>query len=146
MSWETLTILLYVATLLVLLGGGVWVGLALLGVGLVGIEFFTTRPAGDAMATTIWSSLSSWPLVALPLFVWMGEILTRSHMGSRLFSGLTPLVRHLPGRLLHVNIAGCTLFAAISGSSAATVSTVGKISLPELKRRGYPEAMAVGVG
>ncbi len=144
MSWETLTIVLYVATLLVLLGGGVWVGLALLGVGLMGIELFTTRPAGDAMATTIWSSLSSWPLVALPLFVWMGEILTRSDMGSRLFAGLTPLVRHLPGRLLHVNIAGCTLFAAISGSSAATVSTVGKISLPELRRRGYPEAMAVG--
>ncbi|MDJ0935522.1 MAG: TRAP transporter large permease subunit [Kiloniellales bacterium] len=144
MSWETLTIALYVATLLVLLGGGVWVGLALLGVGLIGIELLTTRPAGDAMATTIWSSLSSWPLVALPLFVWMGEILTRSGMGSRLFSGLAPIVRHLPGRLLHVNIAGCTLFAAISGSSAATVSTVGKISLPELRRRGYPESMAVG--
>ena len=73
MSWETLTIALYIATLLVLLGGGVWVGLALLGVGLIGIELLTTRPAGDAMATTIWSSLSSWPLVALPLFVWMGE-------------------------------------------------------------------------
>ncbi len=140
MSWETLTIALYVATLLVLLGGGVWVGLALLGVGLIGIELLTTRPAGDAMATTIWSSLSSWPLVALPLFVWMGEILTRSGMGSRLFSGLAPIVRHLPGRLLHVNIAGCTLFAAISGSSAATVSTVGKISLPELRLRIAPSS------
>ena len=119
---------IYLATLFLLLGGGVWIGLALLGVGLIGMELFTTRPAGDAMATTIWSSLSSWPLVALPLFIWMGEILTRSDMSSRLFNGLAPLVRHLPGRLLHVNIAGCTLFAAISGSSAATVSTVGKMS------------------
>ncbi len=144
MSGETLTIVLYVATLFLLLGGGVWVGLALLGVGLIGMELFTTRPAGDAMATTIWSSLSSWPLVALPLFIWMGEILSRSDMASRLFNGLTPLVRHIPGRLLHVNIVGCTLFAAISGSSAATVLTVGKISLPELRRRGYPEAMSVG--
>lgn len=136
--------IVYVATLFLLLGGGVWIGLALLGVGLIGIELFTTRPAGTAMATTIWSSLSSWPLVALPLFIWMGEILTRSDMSSRLFNGLAPLVRHLPGRLLHVNILGCTLFAAISGSSAATVSTVGKITLPELRRRNYPEAMSVG--
>ncbi len=136
--------LVYLGTLFALLGGGVWIGLALVGVGLIGMEFFTTRPAGDAMATTIWSSLSSWPLVALPLFIWMGEILTRSDMSSRLFNGLAPLVRHLPGGLLHVNVAGCTLFAAISGSSAATVSTVGKISLPELRRRNYPEAMSVG--
>lgn len=135
---------LYLGALFLLLGGGVWVGLALLGVGLIGMELFTTRPAGDAMATAIWSSLSSWPLVALPLFIWMGEILTHSDMSSRLFNGLAPLVRRLPGRLLHVNIIGCTLFAAISGSSAATVSTVGKISLPELRRRDYPEAISVG--
>ena len=135
---------LYLGALFVLLGGGVWIGLALLGVGLIGMELFTTRPAGDAMATTIWSSLSSWPLVALPLFIWMGEILTHSDMSNRLFNGLAPLVRRLPGRLLHVNIFGCTLFAAISGSSAATVSTVGKIALPELRRRDYPEAIAVG--
>ncbi len=144
MTGESLTVVLFLATLFLLLGGGVWVGLALLGSGLVGMELLTTRPAGDAMATTIWSSLSSWPLVALPLFIWMGEILAHSDMASRLFNGLTPFVRHLPGRLLHVNIAGCTLFAAISGSSAATVSTVGKMSLPELRRRGYPEAMSVG--
>lgn len=144
MTGETTAIVLYLAALFLLLGGGVWVGLALLGVGLLGMELFTVRPAGDAMATTIWSSLSSWPLVALPLFIWMGEILTRSNMSANLFTGLGPVVRHLPGRLLHVNIAGCTLFAAISGSSAATVSTVGKIALPELRRRGYPELMAVG--
>ena len=100
---------IYLATLFLLLGGGVWIGLALLGVGLLGMELFTTRPAGAAMATTIWSSLSSWPLVSLPLFIWMGEILTHSDMSSRLFNGLAPLVRHLPGRLLHVNIVGCTL-------------------------------------
>ena len=108
------------------------------------MQLFTARPAGDAMATTIWSALSSWPLVALPLFIWMGEILMRSRISTQLFNGLGPIVRHLPGRLLHVNIAGCTLFAAISGSSAATVSTVGKIALPELRSRGYPERLAVG--
>ena len=144
MNTEAVAIAIYLLALFGLLGAGVWVGLALLGVGLVGMELFTLRPAGDAMATTIWSSLSSWPLVALPLFIWMGEILTRSRVSEQLFRGLGPLVRRLPGRLLHVNIAGCTLFAAISGSSAATVSTVGKIALPELRRRGYPEHLAVG--
>ncbi len=144
MSGETVTVIIYLATLFALLGSGVWVGLTLLGVGVLGILLFTPRPAGDAMATIIWSGLSSWPLVALPLFIWMGEILTRSHTSTHLFSGLAPVVTRLPGRLIHVNIVGCTLFAAISGSSAATVSTVGKISLPELRRRGYPESISVG--
>ena len=144
MSGGTPEIVLYLTALLFLLGGGVWVGLALLGVGLIGMELFTVRPAGDAMATTIWSALARWPLVALPLFIWMGEILARSNMSAQLFNGLAPIVRFLPGRLLHVNITGCTLFAAISGSSAATVSTVGRIALPELRRRGYPEEIAVG--
>ena len=144
MNGETFEIVLYLFVLFLLLGGGVWVGLALLAVGLTGMQLFTIRPAGDAMATTIWSALSSWPLVALPLFIWMGEILTRSRVSAQLFNGLAPIVRFLPGRLLHVNIAGCTLFAAISGSSAATVSTVGKIALPELRRRGYPDQLAVG--
>ncbi len=144
MSGNTLVVAVYLLALLGLLGAGVWVGLALLAVGLIGIELFTARPAVDAMATAVWSALSSWPLVALPLFIWMGEILTRSSVSQSLFRGLSPIVRRLPGRLLHVNIAGCTLFAAISGSSAATVSAVGKIALPELRRRGYPEQLAVG--
>ncbi len=134
----------FLVTLFLLLGTGVWVGLALLGVALVGMELFTTRPAGDAMITTIWTSSSSWALTALPLFIWMGEILFRTRLSEDMFNGLAPWMARLPGRLLHTNIVGCTVFAAVSGSSAATVTTVGKMSIPELRRRGYPEHMIVG--
>ncbi len=134
----------FVAVLLVLLGSGVWVGLSLIGVAMTGMLLFTTRPAGDAMATTIWSASSSWTLTALPLFIWMGEILFRTRLSEDLFRGLSPWLMRLPGRLLHVNVAGCALFAAISGSSAATVATVGKMSIPELRRRNYPERMIIG--
>ena len=136
--------LLFLAVLFFLLGSGVWVGLSLLGVALVGMELFTSRPVGDAMATTIWSASSSWTLTALPLFIWMGEILFRTRLSEDLFKGLSPWLGGLPGRLLHVNVAGCAIFAAISGSSAATVATVGKMSIPELRRRGYPEQMIIG--
>jgi tripartite ATP-independent transporter DctM subunit len=136
--------LLFLGVLFFLLGSGVWVGLSLLGVALVGMELFTSRPVGDAMATTIWSASSSWTLTALPLFIWMGEILFRTRLSEDLFKGLSPWLGGLPGRLLHVNVAGCAIFAAISGSSAATVATVGKMSIPELRRRGYPEQMIIG--
>ncbi len=139
--WLTLVFLF---TLFFLLGTGVWVGLALLGVALVGMELFTTRPAGDAMITTIWTSSSSWALTALPLFIWMGEILFRTRLSEDMFEGLSPWMARLPGRLLHTNIVGCTIFAAVSGSSAATVTTIGKMSIPELRKRGYPEHMIVG--
>ncbi len=141
---ETLATVVFLLALVVLLGTGVWVGLALLGVALVGMELFTSRPAGDAMITTIWTSSSSWALTALPLFVWMGEILFRTRLSEDMFNGLAPWLARLPGRLLHTNIVGCTIFAAVSGSSAATVSTIGKMSIPELRRRGYPEHMAIG--
>jgi tripartite ATP-independent transporter DctM subunit len=121
-----------------------WIGLALLGTALLGMELFTVRPAGDAMATTIWSSSSSWTLTALPLFIWMGEILFRTRLSADMFEGLAPWLGRLPGRLLHTNIVGCTIFAAVSGSSAATCATIGRMSIPELRRRGYPEAMIVG--
>jgi tripartite ATP-independent transporter DctM subunit len=134
----------FLLTLLFLLGSGVWVGLALLGVALVGMELFTSRPAGDAMITTIWTASSSWSLTALPLFIWMGEILFRTRLSEDMFRGLSPWMAGLPGRLLHTNIVGCTIFAAVSGSSAATVTTVGKMSIPELRRRGYPEPLIVG--
>ncbi|WP_299395690.1 TRAP transporter large permease [Pelagibius sp.] len=136
--------LVFLVVLFFLLGSGVWVGLSLLGVALTGMLLFTTRPAGDAMATTIWSASSSWTLTALPLFIWMGEILFRTRLSEDLFKGLSPWLGRLPGRLLHVNVAGCALFAAISGSSAATVATVGKMSIPELRRREYPERMIIG--
>jgi C4-dicarboxylate transporter DctM subunit len=135
---------LFLFVLFLLLGTGVWVGLALLGVAWVGMELFTSRPAGDAMITTIWTASSSWALTALPLFIWMGEILFRTRLSEDMFRGLSPWMANLPGRLLHTNIVGCTVFAAVSGSSAATVTTVGKMSIPELRRRGYPERLIVG--
>jgi tripartite ATP-independent transporter DctM subunit len=135
---------IFLLVLFLLLGTGVWVGLALLGVDWVGMTLFTSRPAGDAMITTIWTASSSWALTALPLFIWMGEILFRTRLSEDMFRGLSPWLANLPGRLLHTNIVGCTVFAAVSGSSAATVTTVGKMSIPELRRRGYPEPMIVG--
>jgi C4-dicarboxylate transporter, DctM subunit len=133
-----------IAFLFALLASGLWIGLALLGVAWIGMELFTSRPVGDAMAVTIWGSLSSWTLTALPLFVWMGEILFRTRLSEDMFKGLAPWLSRLPGRLLHTNIIGCTIFAAVSGSSAATCATIGKMTLPELKRRGYPEDMTIG--
>ncbi|MGF1639822.1 MAG: TRAP transporter large permease [Rhodospirillales bacterium] len=134
----------FLFTLFLLLGTGVWVGLALLGVAYVGMVLFTVRPAGDAMVTTIWTASSSWSLTALPLFIWMGEILYRTRLSADMFRGLAPWMAPLPGRLLHTNIVGCTIFAAVSGSSAATLTTVGRMSIPELRRRGYPERMIIG--
>ncbi len=136
--------LLLVGALFAILASGVWIGLTLTGVAWIGMQLFTSRPAGDAMAVTIWGSASSWTLTALPLFVWMGEILFRTRLSSDMFRGLAPWMQALPGRLLHVNVVGCTIFAAVSGSSAATCATIGKMSLPELARRGYPEGISVG--
>ena len=135
---------IFLFAMFALLGGSVWVGLALVGVAFIGMELFTSRPAGDAMITTIWTGASSWTLTALPLFIWMGEILYRTRLSEDMFRGLAPWMRWLPGGLLHTNIAGCTIFAAVSGSSAATLTTVGKMSIPELRQRGYPEYMIIG--
>ena len=141
---ELYAIALFLIVLFFLLGTGVWVGLALMGVAWVGMELFTTRPVGDAMVTTIWASSSSWTLTALPLFIWMGEILFRTRLSEDMFKGLSPWLARLPGGLVHTNIVGCTVFAAVSGSSAATLSTVGKMSIPELRARNYPEKMIIG--
>ena len=135
---------LLLVSLLLILGSGVWVGLSLTGVAWLAVTLFSSRPAGDAMAVTVWGSSSSWTLTALPLFVWMGEILFRTRLSADMFKGLSPWVQGLPGRLLHTNVIGCTIFAAVSGSSAATCATIGKMTLPELGRRGYPEHMVIG--
>ncbi|TYC48293.1 TRAP transporter large permease subunit [Rhodobacterales bacterium] len=137
-------IILFLFVLFTLLGTGVWVGLALMGVAWVGMELFTTRPVGDVMLTTIWTASSSWTLTALPLFIWMGEILYRTRLSEDMFRGLSPWMARLPGGLVHTNIVGCTVFAAVSGSSAATLTTVGKMSIPELRKRNYPETMVIG--
>ena len=135
---------IFLFTLFFLLGSGVWIALSLIGVAFVGMELFTNRPAGDVMITTIWTTASSWSLTALPLFIWMGEILYRTKLSEDLFKGLAPWMNNLPGRLLHTNIVGCTFFAAVSGSSAATLTTVGKMSVPELRKRNYPEQLIIG--
>lgn len=137
-------IAIFLFVLFFLLGSGVWVGLALMGVAFVGMELFTSRPPGDAMITRIWGASSSWTLTALPLFIWMGEILYRTRLSEDMFRGLSPWLARLPGGLVHTNIVGCTVFAAVSGSSAATLTTVGKMSIPELRKRKYPENMVIG--
>jgi len=141
---DILITLALIAFLFILLGFGTWIGIGLLGVAWIAMELFTNRPVGDAMAVTVWGSASSWTLTALPLFIWMGEILFRTKLSEDMFKGLAPWVNWLPGRLLHTNIIGCTIFAAVSGSSAATCATIGKMTLPELQKRGYPQDMTIG--
>lgn len=142
---ETLSLAAVVVVLmLLLLASGLWVALSLLAVGLGAMALFTNAPMGLVLATTTWGSSNSWALAALPLFIWMGEILFRSRLSEDMFSGLSPWLGRLPGRLLHVNILGCGLFAAVSGSSAATAATIGRMSVPELSRRGYDTRMSIG--
>ena len=141
---ELFLTIFFISILLFFLGSGVWVAISMIGVSSVGMLIFTSRPVGDAMATTMWGTSSSWTLTALPLFVWMGEILFRTKLSENLFTGLAPWMSRLPGGLIHVNVVGCALFAAISGSSAATVATVGKMSIPELRKRNYPEKLLLG--
>ena len=141
---EIFLTIFFISVLLFFLGSGIWVALSMISVSAIGMMLFTSRPVGDAMATTIWGTSSSWTLTALPLFVWMGEILFRTKLSENLFKGLSPWMQNLPGGLIHVNVVGCALFAAISGSSAATVATVGKMSIPELRKRNYPEKILLG--
>ena len=141
---ELFLTIFFISILLFFLGTGVWVAISMISVSAIGMMLFTSRPVGDAMATIIWGTSSSWTLTALPLFVWMGEILFRTKLSKNLFEGLSPWMQRLPGGLIHVNVVGCALFAAISGSSAATVATVGKMSIPELRKRKYPEKILLG--
>ncbi|WP_375687304.1 TRAP transporter large permease [Pseudooceanicola sp. LIPI14-2-Ac024] len=141
---DPLIALTLLAVLIGLLALGVWVAIALIVVALVAIVFFSNAPAGLVMATTLWGHSHSWSLAALPLFILMGEILLRSRLSQDMFSGIAPWIGRFPGRLLHVNILGCAIFAAVSGSSAATAATIGRMSVPELKERGYPESMILG--
>ncbi|MBO0343716.1 TRAP transporter large permease [Roseibium limicola] len=130
--------------MLAALATGIWVAVALFGVALTAMMLLVSAPTGPVLATTVWGASNSWDLTALPMFIWMGEILFRSRLSEDMFAGLSPWMRNLPGRLLHVNILGCGIFAAVSGSSAATTATIGKMSLPELRSRGYDEVMAIG--
>lgn len=135
--------ILFVA-LMLLLGSGVWVAFSLLGLGWLGLSQFTSVPTGDVLASNVWGESYSWELTALPMFIWMGEILFRSRLADDMFTGLSPWMQRIPGRLLHTNVVGCGLFAAVSGSSAATCATMGKMTIPELTRRGYDEQLVIG--
>ena len=136
--------LILFALLLALLASGLWVAPTLLGVGFVALAAFSPAPAGSLLASTVWDASWNWALTALPLFVWMGEILFRTRLSSDMFNGLAPWVAPLPGGLLHVNIVGCGVMAAVAGSSAVTCATVGRMSMPELRRRGYDETLSIG--
>jgi tripartite ATP-independent transporter DctM subunit len=130
--------------LVLVLASGVWIAVGLGLVGLLAMMLTTNVPIGQVLATTVWSASASWTLAALPLFIWMGEILFRTRLSEQMFKGLSPWLQWLPGRLIHTNIIGCGIFAAVSGSSAATCATIGKIALPELKKRGYDEGISIG--
>ena len=139
----TLSIIL-LAFLTVILSAGVWIAVGLGLIGLVAMLLTTSVPLGAVLATTVWSASASWTLAALPLFIWMGEILFRTKLSEEMFRGLAPWLQWLPGRLVHVNVVGCGIFAAVSGSSAATCATIGKIALPELDKRGYDKSISLG--
>ena len=124
--------------------GSFWIGLSLFIVGTFGLIVYTDLPAGSILATTLWNNTSGSAMMALPMFIWMGEILFRSKISQNLFNGLAPWMDPIPGRLIHVNVLACTFFAAVSGSSAATTATVGKITVPELLKRGYNQGISIG--
>lgn len=130
--------------LFVLLGSGLWVAVSLLGVGFIALSAFTSTPTDMVLGGSVWGSISTWSLAPLPLFIWMGEILFHSRLSEDMFAGLAPWLGRLPGRLLHVNIIGSGVFAAVSGSSAATCATIGRMTYPELTKRGYDERMVIG--
>ncbi len=136
--------LVLVALIVLLLGAGLWVSISLLAVGMAMMQLFTSAPMGSLIASTLWDSSWSWALTSLPLFIWMGEILFRSNLSSSMFNGLSSWVGRMPGGLLHVNIVGCGVMAAITGSSAVTCATIGRMSVPELNGRGYPKALTIG--
>jgi tripartite ATP-independent transporter DctM subunit len=142
MDHITLSLLL-LTVLCLLLGSGLWIALALAGTGYIAMLAANPSP-GLFLASAYWESTGSWTLAALPMFVWMGEILFRTKLSEELFNGLAPWVRRIPGRLLHVNILACGIFGSVSGSSAATCATVSRIALPELQRRGYDESISIG--
>jgi tripartite ATP-independent transporter DctM subunit len=141
---DIIVITFLLVALLGLLAAGVWVAFSLIIIAIAGMVIFSSAPVGQVMATILWGASHSWALAALPMFIWMGEILLRSRLSQDMFSGLAPWLTKIPGKLLHVNVFGCAIFAAVSGSSAATAATIGKMSIPELTKRGYPEKLILG--
>ena len=140
----TVTITTLVVTFALLLAGGLWIGLSMMATGIFGLEMFHTLPVDKVLAQNLFNTVSSTELLALPLFILMAEVLFRTRISDHMFTGLAPWTTRLPGRLLHINVIASTLFAAVSGSSAATTATVGRITLSELDKRGYDRTIAIG--
>ena len=132
------------ALLMLLLFSGIWIAISLAAVAWFGLQFFTNTPPDVNLFQSFWGSSASWTLAALPLFIWMGEILYRTKLSEEMFEGLAPWLNWLPGRLMHVNVLACGIFGTVSGSSAATCATIAKVALPELVKRGYDEKTALG--
>ena len=143
MDMSIISIILTISMFLMLVSG-VWIALTLTGLAILGLLLIENSSIGLLLGTSSWSATTSWSLTALPLFIWMGEILFRTRLSEDLFQGLSPILSKLPGKLLHVNILSCGIFAAVSGSSAATAATIGRMTLPELSRRGYDDSMSIG--
>jgi len=140
----TVISIILVVSMLLMLTSGIWVALTLTGLSIIGLTLIGNSSVGLLLGTSSWSATTAWSLTALPLFIWMGEILFRTRLSQDLFEGLSPILSKVPGKLLHVNILSCGIFAAVSGSSAATAATIGRMTLPELKKRGYSDEMAIG--
>ena len=142
---DTLLIgLLLLVVMMVLLAGGVWIAMTLAICGWIGQAFFTHTEPGKNLFSAFWESNASWELAALPLFIWMGEILFRTKLSEEMFEGLSPWLNRIPGRLMHTTVLGCGIFGSVSGSSAATCATIAKVALPELRKRGYDQNLALG--
>ncbi|ANG98711.1 C4-dicarboxylate ABC transporter permease [Brucella pseudogrignonensis] len=144
MTPDILHFVVLFGALIALFATGMWISVGLIIAGGLGLLLYADTNAGYLFPMVAWGGIANWTLTALPLFIWMGEILFRTRLSSDLFRGIGPFVRYLPGRLLHVNVFACGVFAAVSGSSAATTATIGRMSLPELKRQGYDDKTAIG--
>ena len=142
---DTLGIGLFLLIIMLLfLSGGIWIAMTLAICGWVGQAFFVNTQPGKNLFSAFWETNASWELAALPLFIWMGEILFRTKLSEEMFEGLRPWLNRVPGRLMHTTVLGCGIFGSVSGSSAATCATIAKVALPELKKRGYDEKLALG--
>jgi len=139
--------LILLLMMILFLGSGVWIFGTLILISIISLTFLLGYPVervGAIMVKRLYAASGSWEIACIPLFMWMAEIMFRTDISERLFRGLAPLVDKLPGRLLHTNVAGCALFAAVSGSSTATTATIGKITVFELQKRNYNTKLSIG--
>jgi tripartite ATP-independent transporter DctM subunit len=137
-------VILAFGLLIGLIVGGMWVQFAVAGAGLYYIWLLKGFAGWKALGIVSWGAANSFTLAAIPLFVLMAEILLGSGLSTRLYNGVAPFMRRLPGGLLHTNIAGSGIFAAISGGSAPTAAAMSTVALPELSARGYNTRLVAG--